>query len=38
VKSNINYTYPKYVSVEQSDGQIVQILYKDIKNHEEFIK
>lgn len=37
MKSNINYTYPKYVSVEQSDGQIVQILYKDLKNHEEFI-
>ena len=37
MKSNVNYTYPKYVSVEQSDGQIVQILYKDLKNHEEFI-
>lgn len=37
MKSNINYTYPKYVSVEQSDGQIVQILYKDLKKHEEFI-
>lgn len=36
-KSHANYIYPKYVFVEQSDGQIVQVLYKDIIKQEEFI-
>ena len=30
-------TYPKYVSVMNENGDIIKVLYKDIKEHEEDI-
>lgn len=33
----MNNIYPKYVSVLNDDGNISKTLYKEIKEHEEFI-